>query len=233
MLQGLLDFFFPRTCVICERRLAPTERSVCAGCLSALPRIIYKGGDEHGRIERLFWGKVAIERATCGFRYDSDEVRTLVHAFKYHGQPHAAADIGEVLADELSATDFFDGIDVLVPMPLHQKRLRQRGYNQCDYIARGLQRVTGLPIVGEVLFRAVNNPTQTHLTLIEREQNVANIFAIRHPERLAGRHILLIDDVMTTGSTLLSAMQALASIPAIRISTLTIAYAGMVKPELV
>ena len=233
MLQGLLDFFFPRTCVICERRLAPTERSVCAGCLSALPRIIYKGGDEHGRIERLFWGRVAIERATCGFRYDSDEVRTLVHAFKYHGQPHAAADIGEVLADELSATDFFDGIDVLVPMPLHQKRLRQRGYNQCDYIARGLQRVTHLPILKNALRRLRNNPSQTHLTMLQREENVKDLFQVVRPELLENKHILLVDDVMTTGSTLLSAMQELHAIPNIRLSVFTIAYAGMIKPELV
>lgn len=233
MHYALLDFFLPRFCTICGRRLAPTEHTLCAGCLSALPRVLYKGGEEHGRIERLFWGKVPIERATCALRYDSDEVRLLVHTFKYYRQPYVAADLAELMADELSGTDFFDGIDALVPMPLHRRRLRKRGYNQCDYIVRGLRRVTGIPIVKGVLLRAKNNPTQTRLTGLERESNVCGIFRVVNPEKLTGKHVLLVDDVMTTGSTLLSAMRELQSISGIRLSVFTIAYAGMIKPELV
>ena len=233
MFRAILDFFYPRTCVICDRRLATTERSVCAGCLSALPRILYKGGEEHGRIEKLFWGRVPIERATCGLRYDIEEVRLLVHTFKYFSQPQVAVDIAEILADELSATDFFEGIGAIVPMPLHRKRLRKRGYNQCDYIARGLQRVTHLPILKNALRRLRNNPSQTHLTMLQREENVKDLFQVVRPELLENKHILLVDDVMTTGSTLLSAMQELQNIPNIHLSVFTIAYAGMIKPELV
>lgn len=233
MIYALLDFLFPRFCTVCGRRLAQSEQSVCAGCLATIPRILYKGGDEHGRIERLFWGRVPIERATCGLRYDLEEVRRLVHHFKYYQQPHVATDIAAVLADELRSTDFFDDIDALVPMPLHRKRLRTRGYNQCDYIARGLQRVTGIPIVKNVLIRTKDNPSQTRLTGFQREENVKDIFAVRHPAALKDKHILLVDDVMTTGSTLLSAMNELQNISGIRLSVFTIAYAGMIKPELV
>lgn len=144
-----------------------------------------------------------------------------------------ARDLAEVTADELSATDFFDGIDALVPMPLHYLRRYKRGYNQCDYIAEGIRRVTGIPVVNGVLKRVRNNPTQTHLQINEREQNVANIFRVVHPERLENKHILLIDDVMTTGSTLHAALQELQHIPGIRLSVFTIAYAGMMEPELV
>lgn len=233
MSYALLDFFFPRFCAICDRRLAQTEHSVCASCLASLPRILYKGGEEHGVIEKLFWGKVHVERATSGFRYDAEEVRHLVHSFKYLNQPYAAVDVAEVLADELQETDFFEGIDAIVPMPLHRKRLHRRGYNQCDYIARGLQRVTGIPIVKDALRRIKDNPSQTQLTSFERERNVKDIFAVNHSEKLMGKHILLVDDVMTTGSTLLSAMQVLQQITGIRMSVFTIAYAGMIKPELV
>ncbi|MCR4613769.1 MAG: ComF family protein [Bacteroidaceae bacterium] len=233
MISALLDFLFPRTCVVCDRRLARTEHSVCASCLTSLPRILYKGGEEHGRIERLFWGRVPVVRATSALRYDSEEVRHIVHTFKYRQQPYVARDLAEVTADELSATDFFDGIDALVPMPLHYLRRYKRGYNQCDYIAEGIRRVTGIPVVNGVLKRVRNNPTQTHLQINEREQNVANIFRVVHPERLENKHILLIDDVMTTGSTLHAALQELQHIPGIRLSVFTIAYAGMMEQELV
>ena len=229
----MLDFLFPRTCAVCDRRLARTEHSVCAACLSSLPRILYKGGEEHGRIERLFWGRVPIERATCALRYDSEEVRRIVHAFKYHRQPYVARDVAEAVADELSETDFFDGIDALLPIPLHRRRLRQRGYNQCDYLAKGIHNVTHIPIVKETLQRIKDNPTQTHLQLHDREQNVAGIFRVKNPQPLENKHVLLIDDVMTTGSTLLSCMQEMTKITGIRLSVFTLAYAGMLKPELV
>ena len=214
---ALLDFFFPRTCVVCDRRLAPTEHSVCAGCLSSLPRILYKGGDEHGRIEKLFWAKVPIERATCALRYDAEEVRRIVHTFKYYQQPYVARDVAEVIAEELMTTDFFEGIDALVPMPLHRRRLHKRGYNQCDYLAKGIHRVTGIPVVKGTLKRIIDNPSQTHLQLHEREQNVANVFRVAHPELLENKHALLIDDVMTTGSTLLSCMSAMQGISNLRL----------------
>lgn len=233
MISALLDFLFPRTCVVCGRRLAHTEHSVCASCLTTLPRIPYKGGEDHRRIERLFWGRVPIVRATCALRYDSEEVRHIVHTFKYRHQPYVASDVAEVSADELLATDFFDGIDALVPMPLHYLRRFKRGYNQCDYIAEGIRRVTGIPIVRGALKRIKNNPTQTRLQMNEREQNVAHIFRVVHPEILENKHALLIDDVMTTGSTLLAALQEMQRIPGIRLSVFTIAYAGMVEPELV
>lgn len=232
-LEGALDFLFPRTCAVCDRRLARTEHSVCAGCLSSLPRILYKGGEEHGLIERFFWAKVPIERATCAFRYDSEEVRRIVHTFKYFGQPSVAVDMAEVIAEELMATDFFDGIDALVPLPLHRRRLYKRGYNQCDYLARGIHRVTHIPIVKNTLQRIVDNPSQTHLTMLEREQNVVGIFRVKNPQPLENKHVLLIDDVMTTGSTLLSCMQEMTKITGIRLSVFTLAYAGMIKPELV
>ena len=248
-----IDYLFPRYCPICNRRLVRTEHSVCTSCLLSLPRIAYHGEGEdetslaatdesspqrrgmaqHGVIERHFWGKVPIERATSGFRYDCEQVRTLVHAFKYHQQPHLAADLAAVLADHLLTTDFFQGVDALLPLPLHWRRLWRRGYNQSEYIARGIARRTRLPVLRGVVRRTVDNPSQTRLTRHDREQNVAHIFAVTQPQRLAGRHILLVDDVMTTGATLLSCMSAMQGIPDLRLSVLTLAYAGMIKPELV
>lgn len=254
-LEGALDFLFPRFCPLCNRRLVRTEHSVCTSCLLSLPRIPYHGEGQHGVIERHFWGRsdrhdsasdngnmssprettqwLPIERATSGFRYDSEEVRTLVHAFKYHHQPHLATDLAALLADQLLATDFFQGIDALLPLPLHWRRHWRRGYNQSHYIAQGIARRTQLPVLRGVVRRIVDNPSQTRLTRQDREQNVAHIFAVTRPQRLAGRHILLVDDVMTTGATLLSCMSAMQGIPDLRLSVFTLAYAGMISPELV
>ncbi len=235
ILHDLLDFVLPRTCAVCGRRLATAERVLCVGCLRGLPRVDYAGNGQHGTIERLFWGQLPIERAASMFYYSSQDVREMVHNMKYHDQPQIGTYLGEVFADEMSETDFFDGIDVVMPLPLHWWRQAARGYNQSEMIARGLARATHLPVVKGVVRRVVNNGSQTHLNSAERRKNVEHVFRLVHPERVAGCHVLLVDDVLTTGSTLISCGRELAQAPGVRISVFTLAWAhdfDMPAPEL-
>ena len=137
-----------------------------------------------------------------------------------------AAHLAAIYANELKEHHFFDGIDCIIPLPLHWRRQLKRHYNQSHYIAQGIHDVTGLPIFKNVVKRVKNNPSQTHLNAQERIDNVKGIFHLKHPEKMEGKHLLLVDDVTTTGSTLASCAQELGKIPDVKISVLTLAVAS-------
>ena len=224
--RNILDFFFPRTCAMCGKRLGEEEASLCVPCIRGLDRFGYEGNDEHGTLERLFWGQLPIERVTSFFYYSGKNHRRIIHNLKYKQREDVGEDVGALFAEELMETGFFDGIDGIVTMPLHHSKLRERGYNQCDSIARGIQKVTGIPIIDGVVERMVNNETQTHKNIVERKENVKGIFRLKDASLVEGKHILLVDDVLTTGSTLISCGSELAKAPNVRISICTLAYAG-------
>ncbi len=228
-----LDFFFPRFCCMCDIRLAVTEKYICVGCLRELNRIKYEGGDEHGVIERLFWGKIPIERATSMFQYEGEKTRKILHSIKYFDRPEIATMLAKVFVQENQHTDFFDGIDMIVPVPLAKRKLRSRGYNQCDYIAKGLGDNTGIPVRLDLAKRSVNNPTQTHLSPQERKENVKGIFDVSNLSELENKHVLVVDDVITTGSTILSLAEEIAMANQVKISIFSLAFAGeMIKTNL-
>ena len=228
----IFDLIAPRPCAICGRRLSVNESLLCAVCHLHLPFTHYEKDPTDNPVARLFWGHFPVERAVALVYFiPKSEAGEMIYDMKYRGQADIGYDLGTIMAKQLAEQRFFDGIDALVSIPLHRHRLRERGYNQCDYIAQGIQQVTGIPLVKSAVQRIKDNPSQTHLQLLEREQNVANAFRVVRPELLESRHVLLIDDVMTTGATLLSCMQEMAKINGIRLSAFTIAYAGMLPAE--
>jgi len=232
-LRDILDFFFPRFCCMCERRLAITEQHICVGCLRELNRIEYEGGEHHGVIERLFWGRIPIERATSMFLYEGENTRKILHNIKYFDKPETATMLAKVFVMENKQTDFFNDIDFIIPVPLAKKKLRRRGYNQCDFIAKGLSEATGIPIRTDIAVRTINNPTQTHLSPEERKNNVKNIFQVKNTGDLENKHVLIVDDVITTGSTILSLAEEVAKAKQVRISIFSLAFAGeMIKTTL-
>ena len=220
------DFFFPRTCMGCGKKLLVHESVVCLSCLSGLP-FTGLGNTPGNGMERQFWGRFPIERASSLFYYaKGGEVASMLHGMKYYGRRKVCRQMGNWLAAELSATGFFDGIDCLIPVPLHPCRLRQRGYNQSGLLAEGISEQTGIPLCTDALVRTHNNRTQTHKSGYERWQNTDGLFAATvQAASLADRHILLVDDVLTTGATLTACADALSSIPGIRISVVTLAWA--------
>ena len=177
-------------------------------------------------IEQLFWHQLPIVRATSFFFYDTEGSHQLIHLLKYHDRPQVGRDLAEYMATELRKDGFFDGIDLILPVPLHWRRRLRRGYNQSDYIAQGISCVTGIPIERHAVQRVVNNPTQTHKNISERRSNVEQVFRLVKPERVAGCHVLLVDDVLTTGATAQACGQELCSRGNVRVSVLTLAYAG-------
>jgi ComF family protein len=225
ILNDIIEYIFPRYCPICNKRMGAGEKSICFLCLSDFPRI-NAHSIEGNPIEKLYWTHLPIERATSFFFYDSIESREVIYHTKYFKDPKVGEAVARVMAEELMTTDFFDGMDLIVPIPLHPRRLRKRGYNQCDFIAKGISEVTGLPIEKDAVRRIVDNSSQTHLSVKERKENVIGIFQLVHPEKVRGKHILLVDDVITTGATSISCGQELAKAGVVKISVVSMAYAG-------
>lgn len=202
ILTDLKRFFFPRQCVVCGAPLS-AEACVCLACDAALP--LGRTGSTPGNpVEQIFWGRFPLQRASSVYLYSKgSDVALILYAMKYHGRRKLCTQMGRRMAEELSDTGFFAGIDCLVPVPLHPSRLRQRGYNQSEELARGLSAKTSIPVVADALERTRDNATQTHKSGFGRWEDSDNLFRpTEAARRLKGKHILLTDDVLTTGATL-------------------------------
>ena len=205
--------------------MSPGEEVICVRCQADLPRVRTVSFEEND-IARIFWGLVPIEKGISFFHYaPHSPYSRILFELKYHDHPEVGKTMGRMMAEELKATSFFDGIDLIVPIPLSRKKERQRGYNQSDWIAWGISEATGIPTDTTSVVRTKSNPSQTTLDHRQRRENVRDIFAVRHPGSLEGRHILLVDDVITTGATMLSCAETIARACRVRFSVLSLAWA--------
>lgn len=221
-ISDLIDLIFPRCCMVCDELLSPQERDICLDCMSKLPKIEKLHLEE---IEKVFWGKVEIERATSYIYYHKNSpYNNVIHYLKYKNRPEPGERLAFIAAKEIAETGFFDGIDAIVPLPLSKKKLKKRGYNQCDYIAAGISRATGIPVLKGAVVRTTANETQTHKNRDERWKNVEGIFALARPQDIEGKHVLLIDDILTTGATLASCTKTIHDGCDCRISVFTLGY---------
>lgn len=226
LLEYITGLFFPRVCAACGNTLMRDEDVVCLTCRYTLPKTGYETFHENPSAQ-LFYGRAKLNAVTsCFFFSKSGKVQHIIHELKYKGNSEAGVFLGQEIGKSIKEAPDFGKIDCLVPVPLHPKRQRKRGYNQSEMIANGICQVTGIPVAGGNLVRVVNTATQTHKNKEERYENVKNIFAVSNPEQLQGRHVLLIDDVLTTGATLTSCINKLSAIPGITISVATAACAG-------
>ncbi len=224
-LSSFLSLLFPRCCLVCGRPLAKGEECICTMCNINLPRTNYHL-QEDNPVELLFWGKIPLERATSFFFYrKGSDFRQILHLLKYGGRKELGATMGRYMASELLPSGFFKGIDVIIPVPLHKKKQQLRGYNQSEWIVRGIAAVTGISVNTESIIRRKNTETQTRKSAFERWENVDGIFELHSSEPLQGKHVLVVDDVLTTGATTVACASALMEVQGIRISILTLAVA--------
>lgn len=208
--------------MVCDELLSPQERDICLDCMSKLPKIEKLHLEE---IEKVFWGKVEIERATSYIYYHKNSpYNNIIHYLKYKNRPEPGERLAFIAAKEIAETGFFDGIDAIIPLPLSKKKLKERSYNQCDYIAAGISRATGIPVLKGAVVRTTANETQTHKNRDERRKNVEGIFALDRPQDIEGKHVLLLDDILTTGATLASCAKTIQAGCNCRISVFTLGY---------
>lgn len=218
---------YPKLCEVCGTSLAHGETMMCTECRMRLPRCnIHTQPFNH--IHQRLAGHAPIERAAGYFYYyRENEYTNLIHSAKYNGRPWIAEQLARDFATEIMPDGFFDDIDLILPVPLHASKLRKRGYNQSRHIAIGLHEVTSITI-GDNLIATREHSTQTRRGAFERWLNSRNIYDVVQAETLADKHLLIVDDVLTTGATLLACCEAVhAKAPTARISVLTLAVAHL------
>ncbi len=224
-LTELLDFVSPRACAICGRRLPAGDLLLCPVCLLHLPLTNFAAEAYDNPMVRLFWGQFPIERAAALFFFTpQSDCSQLIYDLKYHRQPHLGQLLGNMIAHHFAQHHFFDGIDAIVPVPITRMRRWKRGYNQSEEIARGLHDETGIPVMRHVVKRISFNSSQTRKSIWERQQNVENVFRLQHAEHISGKHVLIVDDIVTTGATVRACAKELAKAGDVRISVLSIGY---------
>ena len=230
ILNDLLNLFFPRLCLLCHAPLVEGEAHICLECLYNLPRTRFADYTDNA-VAQLFIGKIPFQSATAPFYFEKGgRMQTIIHTLKYHDNKELGYYLGRLAAQELIQKEkqFFtpkEGtpVDILLPIPLHPHKQRKRGYNQAEWIARGISSVRNLPIDTTSVRRMKENETQTDKQLYERWENVQDIFSLADPYTLQGKHVLLVDDVITSGSTIISCVETLLKIEDIQISIVGIA----------
>lgn len=224
----MLDLLFPRRCMYCDGILLPQEQGVCLRCLAILPRVHAEGSNNE--VERRLFGRIPFQHATSFCYYGAESpLGGVIRRSKFGDKPWLNAQLTRLFVQELSLSEEsgwpYD-IDVIVPVPLHTLRLLQRGYNQTLPIAEALSDAWHLPIQTRCLYKRRYTTSQVGLSAQERRRHEENTFGVHHPELLASRHVLLVDDVLTTGATVVAAADALlASVPNVRISVLALTLA--------
>jgi ComF family protein len=198
----LFSLLFPNLCCGCNEHLHAGEQSICTGCLYRIPYTDHHL-DPNNKIARHFWGKTPVEVAVALLYFKkSGRVQRIIHELKYRGRSDAGLVLGKMMGEQLLKTSVHQDIDVILPVPLHKSKEKKRGYNQSLYLAKGLASALDKPVIPSALVRQIATESQVHKGRYSRHENMQNAFAVIRPEELRGRHILLVDDVVTTGATL-------------------------------
>jgi|SRR5690554_1245313 len=224
-MQSLIHLFFPKICYACGKPLGKNIDHICLQCRYEIPRTNAYGKDNNP-IEKIFWGRLEIERATSFLRFQKKgKIQNLIYHFKYKGIKEIGISLGSWAANELSEVGFFQGIDGIVPIPIHKNKKRKRGYNQSDFIAQGIFEATGIPINSELIYKSIHTSSQTKKGRYKRWENVLSSFSLNKDlvQSATNQHLLLVDDVLTTGATIEACGKVLKEIPRLKLSLLTIA----------
>lgn len=224
MLTDFISLLLPINCASCGKSLFKNEENLCIYCIYHLPKTNFHLQEENV-VAKFFWGRVAIHSAASFLEFNKGgNVEKLIYALKYKGQKNIGITLGKLYGQELKDQMTFNTVNTIVPVPLHAKKEKMRGYNQSHYFAMGLAQSMNVTINTSSLQRALISDTQTKKSRFNRWKNVESVFKIKDPDTLKGKHILLVDDVVTTGATLEACAQTLLQIPLVKISIATIAF---------
>ena len=222
--NDFVHLFYPHVCIGCGSDVIETAQTLCAQCFAALPvtdYFLYANNP----VEHLFAGRIIVQSAGSAFYFTKKSLlQNVLHEIKYKGNKEAGLFVGKQMGIALQQSNRFEDIDMIVPMPLNSKRLQQRGYNQATLLAKGISSIIQKPVHEHIVFRRMNTETQTGKNRADRWQNMQAVFAVKQKEAIEGKHVLLVDDIITTGATLEACGEIILSIPDTKLSIATAAY---------
>jgi ComF family protein len=225
LFDDFISLLFPRLCNGCGNHLLRGEELVCLDCRLSIPRTGYETVRDN-EVEKLMWGRCYLERAAAfSFYTRGSRIRRIIHSLKYKGVKELGPWAGKYYGSTLISSGFMDGIDMIIPVPLHLSKQRKRGFNQSELICSGLSEATGIQLNTTALARVTPSETQTRRSRFERWKNVEGIFRLTDSEQVKGRHILLVDDVITTGSTIEACTNELMKAEGVTVSAVALAVA--------
>lgn len=215
----------PPVCLTCQQKIVKHGEVICLECDYHLPRANFHT-EENNKFTEKFWGRLPVVAGASMYYFNGSEpIKNLIHALKYKGKTKIGEHVGCLLGRRISYTPAFQEIDTVLPIPLHPRKQLKRGYNQSDSFAKGLAKTLNTDCQDDLLSRKVDTKSQTTMNVQERMENVENIFKVEQPEKLINKHVLLVDDVITTGATLEACAKEILKIEGAKVSMATIAYA--------
>jgi len=207
--SDFINLFFPALCLSCNDRLVNGEEYLCLSCLGKIPKTNYHN-IRNNKLEMLFAGRFPFAGiASYAYFVKGGIIQSVIHELKYKNKPELGEYLGKLCGQEIKESSFLRKTDLIVPVPLHPNRLKQRGYNQAEMIAQGISSITNIPVSRGNMMRIIDNTSQTKQSRSGRWANTEGIFDIKEPEIFNDKHILLVDDILTTGSTVESCIKAL------------------------
>lgn len=223
--EDFLSLFFPELCSGCGKNLFKNEHLICTDCIYNLPYTDFHL-DKDNRVARQLWGRIPFKQASAYLYFQKGlRVQNLMHQLKYNSKPEVAYKLGEMYGAKLLDSEMMQGIDAIVPVPLHPARFKKRGYNQSEHFAQGLSASLKIP-VNSSLIRSVHTQTQTRKSRFMRYENMKEVFDVAQRHNLENKHVLLVDDVITTGATIEACALELTKINGLTITIATIAFAN-------
>lgn len=223
--QDFIALIYPRNCISCNNSLYKHEEYICNHCYITLPRSDFHK-QENSEIDRVFLGRVPTVKSGAYYIFEkSGRVQKLLHSIKYNNNKGLALQLGRWYAQTLKECDEILKADVIVPVPLHPKKQQQRGFNQSEEFAKGLSSELGIPVDATNLFRREFTETQTNKSKYDRWENVRHKFALKAPDQLSGKSVILVDDVITTGATIEACYDVMKNVSGIKVSVISLAYA--------
>ncbi|HSG67842.1 MAG TPA: ComF family protein [Bacteroidales bacterium] len=223
-LNDFIGLIYPLVCPVCGKSLFRGEKTICTKCYHHLARSRF-AKDEENPAARVFWGRVPLTRAHAAFLYTKgNAVQKLIHHFKYGGHKETGKFLGRELGKEICSIEAFNDLDLIIPVPLHPRKKKKRGFNQSEIIAEGISEAVKIPVKTDQLLRHAYTNTQTRKSKYDRWQNVEQIFRVKDIGALKGKHILLVDDVITTGATMEACIQSLLEAEGARVSAGAVAF---------
>lgn len=221
--DDFLSLFYPRLCLACGKGLPPTKEVVCVSCQYHLPKTKFHLEKENP-VTEIFWGRIKIESAAALYHFSKGgKTQQLIHKLKYKGKKEVGIKLGRLYGVQLKEATFFKSVDCIVPVPLHPRKEFKRGYNQSDQFAIGLSQTMEIPWYKNALIRNTESDSQTRKSRIERFKNVGRVFEVYKPKLMINKHVLLVDDVITTGATLEACAEQILEVPGTKVSIVTIA----------